>query len=197
MAKREYKRTAATRENLYQAIIELAKEKEYDKITIRDICAKAEVSIGSFYHHFHSKEELAVQAYYRVDRLINEDFCEMSEKYTAEEYFYLILKSYITYVSQEIGMLVRVYYKLVMDETSVSAFDPDRLYYKTLMKVLELCGEEDVIQKQENYHELTEYCIRFIRGLIFDWSLQKGDYDLVERFEKDYKLFINGLKQHN
>lgn len=197
MAKREYKRTAATRENLYQAIIELAKEKEYDKITIRDICAKAEVSIGSFYHHFHSKEELAVQAYYRVDRLINEDFCEMSEKYTAEEYLYLVLKSYITYVSQEIGMLVRVYYKLVMDETSVSAFDPDRLYYKTLMKVLELCGEEDVIQKQENYHELTEYCIRFIRGLIFDWSLQKGDYDLVERFEKDYKLFINGLKQHN
>lgn len=197
MAKREYKRTAATRENLYQAIIELAKEKEYDKITIRDICAKAEVSIGSFYHHFHSKEELAVQAYYRVDRLINEDFCEMSEKYTAEEYLYLVLKSYITYVSQEIGMLVRVYYKLVMDETSVSAFDPDRLYYKTLMKVLELCGEEDVIQKQENYHELTEYCIRFIRGLIFDWSLQKGDYNLVERFEKDYKLFINGLKQHN
>ena len=197
MAKREYKRTAATRENLYQAIIELAKEKEYDKITIRDICAKAEVSIGSFYHHFHSKEELAVQAYYRVDRLINEDFCEMSEKYTAEEYLYLILKSYITYVSQEIGMLVRVYYKLIMDETSVSAFDPDRLYYKTLMKVLELCAEEGVIQKQENYHELTEYCIRFIRGLIFDWSLQKGDYDLVERFESDYKLFINGLRQHN
>ena len=197
MAKREYKRTAATRETLYQAIIELAKEKEYEKITIRDICAKAEVSIGSFYHHFHSKEELAVQAYYRVDRLINEDFCEMGEKYTAEEYLYLILKSYITYVSQEIGMLVRVYYKLVMDETSVSAFDPDRLYYKTLMQVLELCGEEGVIQKQENYHELTEYCIRFIRGLIFDWSLQKGDYDLVERFEKDYKLFINGLKKHD
>ena len=197
MAKREYKRTAATRETLYQAIIELAKEKEYDKITIRDICSKAEVSIGSFYHHFHSKEELAVQAYYRVDRLINEDFCEMGEKYTSEESLHLILKSYITYVSQEIGMLVRVYYKLIMDETAVSAFNPERLYYQTLIQVLEMCGNDGVIEKRESYHELTEYCIRFIRGLIFDWSLQKGDYDLVERFEKDYQLFINGLKQRD
>lgn len=197
MGKREYKCTAATRETLYRAIIELAKEKEYDKITIRDICSKAEVSIGSFYHHFHSKEELAIQAYYRVDRLINEDFCEMEKKYTAEESLHLILRSYITYVSNEIGMLVRVYYKLIMDETSVSAFDPDRLYYKTLLKVLQACGEEKSIEEREDYHELTEYCIRFIRGLIFDWSLQKGNYDLVERFEKDYRLFINGLKQHN
>lgn len=194
MEKREYKCTASTKEALFHAIVELSKEKEYEKITIRDICNRAGISIGAFYHHYHSKEELAVQAYFQVDRLINEDFCEMEGKYTSEECLYHILKSYVTYVESEIGMLVRVYYKLIMEENSLSAFEPERLYYKTVTRVLKKCGEDGVIEEKQDYQELTRYCIRFLRGLIFDWSLHEGNYDMVEQFEKDYLYFINGLK---
>lgn len=194
MEKREYKCTAATKEALLDAILNLSKEKEYEKITIREICNYAKISIGSFYHHFHSKEDLAIEAYYQIDKLINEDFKELCRHKTPEENLHIILKSYIEYVSKEVGLLIKTYYKLIMEETSVSAFEPERLYYKALNCILEECSEKGYIKKNTNIKEMTEYCLRFLRGLIFDWSLHGGRYDLLEKFEADYKYLINGLK---
>ncbi len=194
MEKREYKCTAATKEALLDAILHLSKEKEYEKITIREICSYAGISIGSFYHHFHSKEDLAVEAYYQMDKLINEDFKELCKRKKPEEKLHIILKSYIEYVAKEIGILIKVYYKLVIEESSVSAFEPQRLYYKTLTCILEECFQEAVMKKELDPQEITQYCLRFLRGLIFDWSLHDGNYDLLERFENDYQYLLNGLK---
>ena len=46
---------------IHQAITELVKEKNYDSITIREICQKADISIGSYYKHFNSKDDIIVQ----------------------------------------------------------------------------------------------------------------------------------------
>ncbi len=194
MEKREYKCTAATKEALLDAILQLSKEKEYEKITIREICSYAKISIGSFYHHFHSKEDLAIEAYYQIDRLINEDFKEQCKQKNPEENLHMILKSYIEYVAKEVGILIKTYYKLIMEETSVSAFGPERLYYKTLNGILEECSQKGYIKKGIDTHETTRYCLRFLRGLIFDWSLHDGMYDLLDRFESDYQYLLNGLK---
>lgn len=194
MGKREYKCTATTKDALFQAIIRLAHEKEYDKITIRDICTAANISIGSFYHHFHSKEELAKETYYQIDRLVNENFMELCKQHRPEENLHSILKIYIEYVAQDIGKMIKVYYKVVIEETSISAFEPERLYYKTLTQILKDCAREGVIHQPEDFTELTEYCIRSIRGLIFDWCLHDCSYDLKEQFEKDYPRFLYGLR---
>ncbi len=194
MEKREYKCTAATKEALLDAILHLSKEKEYEKITIREICSYAKISIGSFYHHFHSKEDLAVEAYYQVDRLIDEDFKELCKQKNPEEKLHIILKSYIEYVAKEIGILVNTYYKLIMEETSISAFEPERLYYRTLFEILQECSRKGFINNKLDPTETTQYCLRFLRGLIFDWSIHGGAYDLLERFESDYKYLLNGLK---
>ncbi len=194
MEKKEYKCTAATKEALFDAIFALSKQKEYDKITIREICTYAGISIGSFYHHFKSKDDLAIEAYYQVDKLINEDFKELCKNKTPEENLYLILKSYIEYVSNEIGILIKTYYKLIMEETSVSAFEPERLYYKALTCILLECSKKGYIKENINVNEITEYCLRFLRRLIFDWSLHDGKYDLTKQFETDYCYLIQGLK---
>lgn len=194
MEKREYKCTAATKEALLDAILQLSKSKEYEKITIREICSYAKISIGSFYHHFHSKEDLAIEAYYQVDKLINEDFKELCKQKRSEEKLHIILKSYIEYVAKEIGILIKTYYKLIIEQKGVSAFEPERLYYKTLVSILEECSRDGIIKKELDPKETTQYCLRFLRGLIFDWSLHDGTYDLLERFEFDYQYLLNGLK---
>ncbi len=194
MEKREYRCTAATKEALLSAILHLSKEKEYDKITIREICSCANTSIGSFYHHFHSKDDLAVEAYYQIDKLINEDFKELCKQKNPDEKLHMILKSYIEYVAKEVGILIKTYYKLIMEETSVSAFEPERLYYKTLKCILEECSQQGYIKKEIDINETTRYCLRFLRGLIFDWSIHDGTYDLLDKFESDYQYLLHGLK---
>lgn len=50
---------------LLRALMELAREKPFGKITIHDICEKARVSRQTFYRHFENKQT-AVQWYWHV-----------------------------------------------------------------------------------------------------------------------------------
>ncbi|ABI75995.1 transcriptional regulator, TetR family [Hyphomonas neptunium ATCC 15444] len=51
-----------TRDNLMEAAFKLVREKGLTATTVDEICAAAGVSKGAFFHHFKSKEELAVAA---------------------------------------------------------------------------------------------------------------------------------------
>lgn len=56
-------RTSDTREKLLAAAIELISGQSYGSVSVDDICERAGVKKGSFYHFFPSKEDLAVDAY--------------------------------------------------------------------------------------------------------------------------------------
>lgn len=51
-----------TRENLMEAAFKLVRQKGLSATSVDEICAGAGVSKGAFFHHFKSKEELAVAA---------------------------------------------------------------------------------------------------------------------------------------
>lgn len=53
---------AATRERLIDAAIELATEGGYDAVGIRQVAARAEVSVPTAYQHVSSKDQLLVEA---------------------------------------------------------------------------------------------------------------------------------------
>jgi AcrR family transcriptional regulator len=52
------RRVARTREALLGALIELIAKREYDAITVEDICAKAGVGRSTFYAHYTGKDDL-------------------------------------------------------------------------------------------------------------------------------------------
>lgn len=52
------RRVRRTRRRLKRALLELLAEKRYDEITVRDLCARADVGRSTFYGHYGSKEEL-------------------------------------------------------------------------------------------------------------------------------------------
>lgn len=54
-----------TRELLLEAATELIRTNGYTSTTVDDLCAKAGVSKGTFFHHFKTKEDLAVAAAHR------------------------------------------------------------------------------------------------------------------------------------
>lgn len=54
---------------LTDALFELLKEKPYDKISIREISQKADLTRQTFYHNFSSKDMLLM---YKSDQLFEE-----------------------------------------------------------------------------------------------------------------------------
>src|ERR1700741_4989586 len=57
-------RAEDTRRKIYEAAMELFREKGFDQTTMRDIAAKAGVALGAAYYYFSSKDAF-VLAFYR------------------------------------------------------------------------------------------------------------------------------------
>lgn len=57
------KKTSETREKLLQVGFDLIWDSSYGSVSVDDICKRAKINKGSFYHFFPSKADLVVEAY--------------------------------------------------------------------------------------------------------------------------------------
>ena len=62
-----------TKNKIYDTAIELMKEKDYQDIKIEEICSKAEISVGAFYHYFSSKNDFLTEMYSRADHYFQQE----------------------------------------------------------------------------------------------------------------------------
>ena len=62
MERKRSKKSAPAREKLLEVAMSLIREKGYAATSVDDLCANAGVTKGAFFHHFESKEALAVAA---------------------------------------------------------------------------------------------------------------------------------------
>ena len=60
-------------------------EKGYQGVTVRDICERAEVSIGSFYRYFETKPDILQGMYESGDQLMQEESPELAGRPPAAE----------------------------------------------------------------------------------------------------------------
>lgn len=51
-------KTKQTRDKIFNAAVKLMNKYGYEYLTIRNICEAADVSTGTFYHHFQTKDDL-------------------------------------------------------------------------------------------------------------------------------------------
>src|SRR6056297_3484662 len=56
-----------TRKKIYDIGVELLSRKDFDDISISEICEKADVSIGTFYYYFNSKRGILFEIYEKGD----------------------------------------------------------------------------------------------------------------------------------
>ena len=69
-AEQRRRQSRETEKRLMQTAWELMSEQSFDAVSVRDICRKAGVTTGAFYHHFPTKEALLDRGYERMDDFI-------------------------------------------------------------------------------------------------------------------------------
>jgi len=66
MKTRPSARAGDTRRRIYEAALELFREKGFEQTTMRDIAAKGEVALGAAYYYFSSKEAIVLAFYQQM-----------------------------------------------------------------------------------------------------------------------------------
>lgn len=184
-------RSIKTQTGILQAATRLTRKSGWKNTTIRDICVEAGVSIGAFYHHFSSKQELMNHSFLLFDATLNENL--PNESVPPLEAVKSVLMVQTAFIVKEAGSLISEYYKNILTDDSRSATSPDRMYYQKVLHYVRQAYDEKLFRAGYTSEYITEFLIKFVRGCIIDWCLHNYAYDVVSQTDAELDLVISAF----
>ena len=179
-----------TRNRIYTSAIELMEENGFGNFTIEDISKRAGVSVGAFYHYFDSKNDILAEIFYRADDYFSTHVTNsLNNKSIPEQ----IIEYFDHYAKFNVDCGV---------ETTQQIFNPKIKFFieegRPMLEMLENLirkgQEKNDIRVDTDPKELVSYLLCMARGVVFDWSLYDGNYDLEARMHKFIEIIVSTIK---
>jgi len=169
----------ATKARIFKSAQDLIRQHGYDGTSVEMICRRARVSKGAFYHHFSSKSGLIVEGYSICDRYFDDHVAGKLEATTTEEKLVEFIRYQLEYAVETGVDLIKQLYKSQIDH-GTAFFISDERSLPTILRGLVKDGQNRG-ELKEGYSAdyISHFLLRFSRGLIYDWCLHEGAYDLV------------------
>ncbi|MBW9171368.1 TetR/AcrR family transcriptional regulator [Clostridium estertheticum] len=188
-----------TKNKIYKSAIDLMDKKGYKNIKIQDICKKAGVSVGSFYNCFKSKNEILIEIYKRADEyfikeVANNIYCDNA---TNE-----IIKYFDYYAKYNVQVGIDTM-KLLYNSNNKLFITKGRDMQNLLNIIIERGQEKNELSNEMSKESITEYLFIAARGVVYNWCLYDGKFDLLEAMNEYMKRFMiifkyeNSIKQKN
>ena len=191
--------TMETRQLIFDTAIKMFAEKGYDAVTVDDICEKTRVGKSTFYNLFKSKDQIIIEEFLKID-LYYQDIIERIRKKRKShiekllEFMTLTLK-YINDMGLEIIKVA--YHSQIgpsLKESPVAS--PQRALYRILEQAITEAQEAGEVRTDNSAGSITKNLVMFTRGVIYEWCLQNGEFDLLDAGKECLDFFIDGIRQH-
>lgn len=177
MTNRDYQ-AQQTKNKIYDAAILLMQTNGVKQTTIEKICKKANVSVGSFYNYFRSKEEILLSVFESGDRyfadVVVPDIYKLSGREQINRFFW----HYSHYIA---GKGLDFIKHLYFNNENKSFIDRKRYMHKLLNMILQQQTADGVMKTDLTPDELEDYLFIVARGIVNDWCLHEGEYDLADK----------------
>ena len=176
------KRAQKTREHLLNTSLEMMQKNGYQSVTVRDICAKADVSIGTFYSYYPSKTDLFLDIYKRADDYFADTVAVKVRGDNAKD---RIVDFFGYYAQLNVDTGVDLLSVLYNPENSW--FTKKRPMQSVLADIVSagFAGKELVSEVPEE--QIVDYLFTLARGCCYNWCINGGKTDLVAQT----KLYIS------
>lgn len=185
------KESYSTKNKILDAAKKLAFEEDFDSLTIRDICKEAQISVGAFYYHFSSKEEMINESFLLYDHDLELRIDEYDESDPIGSLKKVLLDQ-TEYVSSFPHKLVVEYYKTLLTSSTKGALNHDRTYYKTVSHFVALAIDRKEFSPDYTEEYLSNYFIKHIRGNLIHWCMYPNQMDIVAQtsYELDQLIYL-------
>lgn len=171
-----------TKDRLFEAAVALLAEREFEQITIRDIVARAEVSIGTFYNYYTTKMEVFYETYRVADQYFTETVAPMLVQPTAYGRISCFFQQYATYCSELTDMkMTRLLYN---PDNPWFNRDSSQGMVGILTQVLRDGLAAGDLRGEDSPEEMASYLMIAVRGLVYHWCTTNDAYDLKAAMAK-------------
>ncbi len=178
-----------TREKLLNASLKLIKEKGYNNTTVRDICAAANVSIGTFYSYFPTKNDLFFSIYLDGDKFFTESVALRVSGNTEEK-----IIDYFRYYAQ-LNLNTGLDLMKILYQSDNPFFAKHRPMQKVFEEIIINGLKSGELKSDMDASMIADYFFVLARGICYKWCLYNGDFDLEEQMLDYIKLALKAFKQ--
>jgi len=161
-------KSAQTRQIILDSAIELFKKYGVNKVTIDDICNNCELTKGSFYYYFPSKDYIVTMSINSgLDKYITENYFFDKKLHFREQLIDLNLCAfdYFTKISKEI---TRASY-ISQINSSIEVREKGRSYVDNLTSIIEHALFKNAFSTIMSFNETYIYCIAVFTGILMKW----------------------------
>lgn len=172
------KQALATKQNIFRCTVSLFAQKSYENVTVSDICQEAQVSVGAFYHHYNSKENILEEGYHLFDQEVELAWMSGHPSDGFDAIRFLISEQAAS--MERMGASASLqYFKNQLSCSEKYILNPDRFFYQTIKNTI----ESEIVSGRltGNAFVITEDILSTTRGTIYDWCLHEGSYPLSEK----------------
>jgi AcrR family transcriptional regulator len=179
-----------TKDRIYSAAIELMDRKGFENITIADISKEAGVSVGAFYHYFTSKNDILAEIFRKADEYFSTQVIDgLKGKSIPEK----IVEYFDHYAKFNVSSGVELTQQLFNPKIKFF-LKKDRPMLTILADLIQEGQEKKEIRADEDPEELSRLLFVMARGVVFEWSLYDGSYDLEATMHKYIETLVSTLK---
>jgi TetR/AcrR family transcriptional regulator, fatty acid metabolism regulator protein len=179
-----------TKERIFKVASQLILKKGFDKATLEEISRKAGVSKGLFYHYFKSKTDLIIESYSLIDSEFEQDLKGLDPGTAPLDKILLTVNTMARQAKQRGLDAVRQIYKGQLDAATTSFISKKRPFYRTVREAVVNLQDQGVMSSEIPPDEYADCLMACARGVLYDWCLHKGRYDIEKRMDSYFRKIL-------
>ncbi|MDU4695418.1 MAG: TetR/AcrR family transcriptional regulator [Paenibacillus sp.] len=190
--KKREQQSLQTKEKILRNSIELITTYGYDEVTVSQICQKSEVAKGSFYTHFSSKSDIAIEILKDINvRLFHG--LEIDEKQPAEPQLREYTRLYFRTVMECGPAMSREIFKII-HTVKFSSGDVSDLHNSFIECYIRLGQTQGAFRQDLNPEKIGHYWSDGNLGLVRYWIADSEGYDLMQEGMNYFEFMMNAIR---
>lgn len=186
--KRAYRKTSETQKIIFDKAMDIMSEKGFQGTTIRDICAAADIPIGTFYNCYKSKIDILKSIYASGDRYMQEAVADELDGKTAVEQLHLFADRYA-----QLNVNTGVDVMRVLFYPANEWFAHQRPMQELLHSIIVSGQSRGELRKDIDAGETVDYLFDILRGVCYNWCICGATFDIVKRIDSHITLLCEAL----
>ena len=190
------KSTRNTKSKIVDAAWKLFYENGYENTTIEEILWESGTSRGSFYHYFSGKDALLGSMAYLFDEKYEELSRTLDPDADTLDTLFCLNHELFTMIERrvDIDLLTRMYSTQLTKNGEKQLLDRSRVYYRLLRSIFQKGQEKGQITDKKSVGELVRLYAMCERGILYDWCMYRGEFNLTEYGDSVMPLLLGGLR---
>ena len=182
----------ARRQELLEQIYPMIDEVGYEKLTVRGICSKLDISTGTFYHYFPEKADLLLAFFAGIDDFFEEDILPTFTDNEGENLRKFIY-NYGVYCYRVGAGVYRCLNSTPAQDSKRNYLSESRPISRILYDIVTRGFASGQFKCPLNEEQTTRMIMITVRGHGADWAKHNGDYDLYESLEECTLMLLIAL----